>query len=503
MKQRPSAKAAETPRSMQTPASIRPGGPPATVHSQFVIRLPLGPEQEQIPPSGEQDSPAWQLFYNFLEILSGISHEVPEMAESGLLTFEIEAGYRNAPPGVIPDDEVGPLGGLLKQNLLGVIREESTDVRPIIEESPSKQGLLKIAAKFCGDPGVISSVVEALQEIDVDRDLTGFRIRADALGHLHRVGPKAVAARPELLTLLGAADPGVRIHAALALKIIGSTDASMVIPVLAELLKHPDFTIVHGATEALAVWGPDAKAAVPALIDLLKERNAYSLVWVATVLAEIGDAAKAAGPELFRWAIEQNTTTKPYLTAKKTAQEVLKVIHGLGNIDINYTLYDNYNDFVNDLETHGRLMETKEEALAQYKKTAEQLAGMSHEFREKLAAELGPVLNRTIQTMEQGTLEEKKAICDFVNGELEPLGLAVQCPNTDGLPGKLKASSGNWPGVGSFYFEVYVDGKRKQPAYSDTLPKLVLVDAYPPKERDTHFQDVVGPKSTRTGRKLT
>src|SRR5262249_4685112 len=134
----------------------------------------------------------------------------------------------------------------------------------------------------------------------------------------------------------------------------------------------------------------------------------------------------------------------------------------------------------------------------------EKLAGLTHEVRQGVAEELADALNERIRRpdMPHDTLEEKKAICDFVNGELEPLGLAVRCPNT-GLPAKLKATSGSYIGTGRFYFEIYVDGKQKKSAYSDTLPSLHLMDAFPPKELGTHFQDLVGPKASRSGRKLT
>lgn len=102
--------------------------------------------------------------------------------------------------------------------------------------------------------------------------------------------------------------------------------------------------------------------------------------------------------------------------------------------------------------------------------------------------------------MEQGDLDAKKAICDVVNDSLEPLGLAVQCPNT-GLPAKLKATSGSWIGIGRFYFEVYIDGKQKKSTYSDTLPNLVLMDAYPPKELGT-LQEILGTKSKNAAHPL-
>ena len=139
---------------------------------------------------------------------------------------------------------------------------------------------------------------------------------------------------------------------------------------------------------------------------------------------------------------------------------------------------------------------------AGYGEKAEKLAELNHEFRQRIAAELAPALNAHIQALPHDDLDGKKKIAEFVNSELERFGLAVKCPNT-GLPAKLKASTGHWPGVGRFHFEVYVSEKRKIPAYSDTLPELQLIDATPAPETQIAWQYKVGPKSHRPGRKLT
>ncbi len=109
------------------------------------------------------------------------------------------------------------------------------------------------------------------------------------------------------------------------------------------------------------------------------------------------------------------------------------------------------------------------------------LSEVTHQFRREMAALLEPALNLHISDptrFDASDLEGKKKVSDFVNSELEALGLAAQCPNT-GLPAKLKATSGSLIGVGRFYFEIYVDGKQKKSAYSDTLPNLKLMDALP------------------------
>jgi hypothetical protein len=150
------------------------------------------------------------------------------------------------------------------------------------------------------------------------------------------------------------------------------------------------------------------------------------------------------------------------------------------------------------------LAEEKQESRPwlEYVRLRNELAKKNHAAREEMGRQLKEPLNAAIREMPSATLEDKKAICDFVNSELEPLGLAVRCPNT-GLPAKLKSTSGSWIGVGTFYFEVYSHGKQKKSAYSDTVPVIEVMDAYPPKDVGTHFQDAVARKSRRAGRRLT
>jgi hypothetical protein len=142
-------------------------------------------------------------------------------------------------------------------------------------------------------------------------------------------------------------------------------------------------------------------------------------------------------------------------------------------------------------------------SLPDYDQQAEAVAAFNSAARRVIAARLEPGLNAKIQAMPQETLDQKKAICDFVEKTLEPLGLAVKVPNTPGLPGKLKTHPGSWPKIGRFMFEAYIDGKRKQPAFSDSLPELELTDATPAITSETPWQDMVGPKSSRRGRKLS
>jgi hypothetical protein len=317
---------------------------------------------------------------------------------------------------------------------------------------------------------------------------------------------------------------------------------SNAVRILAEVLDaglagHSDnMTVI---TELFQQLGPEAEDAVPALVRALRSEP----VAAAQALAAIGPDARHAGKELVRVAYECHlhmikhidTTNSSaddqalynrYYNTKEACLNALRTIFKVITFDISkMSTYDRFRLFVerqwksrvasdDDKPLASARMDVNRVAVAvdavldtvppgvSYVTHAEAWRKVSHDFRSRLAEHVAPILNATIKRMPQDTLEDKKAICEFVNGELEPLGIAVICPNTDGLPGKLKATTGHWPGKGRFHFEVYIDGQLKKPAASDTLPVLELTDAYPSKKLGTHFQGKVGPKANQTGRKL-
>lgn len=137
---------------------------------------------------------------------------------------------------------------------------------------------------------------------------------------------------------------------------------------------------------------------------------------------------------------------------------------------------------------------------AGYAQLVQSLDGLARALRQQIADRLEPALNAQIRGMPQETLDQKKELARWVNTELDRLGLAVKCPKT-GLPAKLRGVTGHWPGVGRFAIEIYVDGKQKTPTISDTLPEIQLIDASPVLEPETPWQEKVGPRSKRPGRK--
>lgn len=141
------------------------------------------------------------------------------------------------------------------------------------------------------------------------------------------------------------------------------------------------------------------------------------------------------------------------------------------------------------------------DADARYADVVGSVTERSRAFREQIAAELAPALNAEIGTMPHETLEQKKALADWVNGQLEPLGLAVKCPKT-GQPAKLKGDVGDWPGVGRFQFQIHEGSKRVRTLTANELPELQIIDAMPARETQVDWQSKVQDSSRRPGRRL-
>lgn len=114
----------------------------------------------------DQASPAWQLFYGFLGILSGIAHEVPELAGPGLVALEVEAAYPDVPPGVIPEFEDGPIGARLRQSLPAVLRQEVPELRSVIDRG--RGGGIGVAAKFLRESAEDATNAELLKFINYE-----------------------------------------------------------------------------------------------------------------------------------------------------------------------------------------------------------------------------------------------------------------------------------------------------------------------------------------------
>lgn len=135
---------------------------------------------------------------------------------------------------------------------------------------------------------------------------------------------------------------------------------------------------------------------------------------------------------------------------------------------------------------------------APYEIKAEMLAGLSHEVRQRIAAELAPALNIKAQAMPHHTYDEKKELARWVNDQLRRFDLAIKCPKT-GQPSLLLVMTGDHPEIGRFVIEHKTpEGKRVRPVTSTKLPQLELMEAAPRRESLLELRDKVVPQ--RRGR---
>jgi hypothetical protein len=309
---------------------------------------------------------------------------------------------------------------------------------------------------------------------------------------------------------------------------IGRADNAQIVPLLFDVLLLKRFNDGY-------VHIPDTKAqtvivrclldaSIPlreifsATIKRLRSPN-LSLVEEAAavnVFGIIGPAAANAGPIVFDWAkkLERQGESR----FRSYAIFAISSIHGFFNYkQLDISRFSDYNKLCAFIKEYGRLPSIDDtpgqpetsaafpldaQAGSTFAEQLQQINELNRDFRLQIAARLQPLLNEHVKSLPHGTIEEKKELAAWVNDQLEPLSLAVREPKT-GLPGKLKATTGTYGDVGGFYIEVHVEGKRKIPTYANELPELELIDATAPSQAlETGWQDTVGSKATRRGRKL-
>lgn len=129
---------------------------------------------------------------------------------------------------------------------------------------------------------------------------------------------------------------------------------------------------------------------------------------------------------------------------------------------------------------------------ADYEGRLAALSEIAATVRAEVAIQLQPVLNAKIQAMPHENYKQKKELAHWVNGQLEPLGLALKCPKT-GQPAKLYGDIGARPQIGRFQFVVSIPGERpKRTLSADVLPELILMDGMPKDQSQTIWQQDVG-----------
>lgn len=432
-------------------------------------------------------------------------------------------------------------------NLIGpAVASAASELTAALKDTDAYVRLNAAAALSKTGPKAASAVPDLAALL---KDTDAF-VRGNAAVALGLIGPEAASAVPDLAAALRDVQAAVRGSAAVALGEIGRKAAAAV-PDLITALKHGTDTGVRtNAAWALGEIGPLAAAAVPSLIKVLRDKQEADSVheFAVWALGKIGPAAAAAAAQLV--IVLQHDNRNVAVRAAKALDEIKADVSGkvlplfaelrdeeVGDLApaSNYIDFTKKHDHIHvrnrrdmlewlrlppppesqpkkPIRPEGTRAEYLDRLLATvptdvpYEEQAEEGAKVSHAFRQRLAERLGPELNKRLRGTDEiagiphNTLDEKKELARWVNDQLEPLGLAVQCPNT-GLPAKLRGTKGNWPGVGTFCYQIYRDGKPEKTAYADELPELTLIDATPPKEPEVTWQKAVGPKATRSGRK--
>lgn len=160
-------------------------------------------------------------------------------------------------------------------------------------------------------------LVKSLQSSDVE-------VRELATMWLVRLGPEAENIERELAAVLDDESDFVRVNAASALSHLPAY-ADRVIPILTQLLTHPEFSVKITAATALGNAGDLATSAVPALVESLRGEEDLQLAVLST-LGRIGPAAEAALP-----AIAELWQAPPSETVKVAAEEAYRTIQGAAN----------------------------------------------------------------------------------------------------------------------------------------------------------------------------
>lgn len=401
---------------------------------------------------------------------------------------------------LLPEDDRGS-GVKLVQNIIRRIEDD-----PIYGLEPVLSGLGEAAAELTPYAEHISPL---LQNLISHQDP---KVRLVSAELLCRLGFQALpVARITLCQLLrpgplydGPLSVGetVRKRAALLLGMFqADAEPREVIPELIAALKDHLDGVRACAASALGRFGPAAREAGEALFDVVKEGS-----------GEAKYAAEDALISIFNYVNNNNEDRRRFSTAcamhcTASFQELVKFLRERNLLrdpapDNPLPPQDPKTVSGTGPEHPGAAVTAAPET-APYQELARSARERTHAFRQQLAAELAPALNAHIRTMPHEALEQKKELARWVNDQLRPLGLAVRCPNT-GLPARLLGIAGSYrpevPG-GTFCFETYTDGKQRKTAYSDALPELTLTDATPPPEPEKVWQQAVGTKASRAGRR--
>ncbi len=143
----------------------------------------------------------------------------------------------------------------------------------------------ELAAQLDLDPNVLT---EALRKILRD---PAPNVRATAAAALARLGRKADAAIPALLTAIHDEMPGPRVLAATALGKVAPGHREAIAALSIALAEDPNVNVRNAAAAALGSMGPKAESAAPVMIRALNDLDGSVKVHVIVALGRVGPAA--------------------------------------------------------------------------------------------------------------------------------------------------------------------------------------------------------------------
>jgi HEAT repeat protein len=151
-----------------------------------------------------------------------------------------------------------------------------------------------------GQPAV-SELRKLLDDADIER-------RTGAATALLRIDPQATL--PDVRERLEEGYPRQAISMGYGM-IRANVGTELAVPVLARLMKEPDYYLHNESIKALGELGPQSLAAVPALVELLRHDADPEVRWrAAFTLVRIGEGAQAAVPVLREALRDQNARVR-------------------------------------------------------------------------------------------------------------------------------------------------------------------------------------------------
>lgn len=126
---------------------------------------------------------------------------------------------------------------------------------------------------------------------------------------------------------------------------------------------------------------------------------------------------------------------------------------------------------------------------AEYRGARDRLRQLSDIFHDELAAAFQPILQAKLASMPDDSLEDKRAVATWANGEVRHLGLAFRAPT--GAPARLVVDYTNGSTKqGRFRFDLGVHaGRQRRAGVYHELPPIELMEEGPRHEATSKWTD--------------